>query len=204
MADEKMMRLSQVARKLNVGKNTIIEALEDKGFEVENSPNAKISMEQFNMLAKEFESSAMDREEASGLTIGKKHADNFVIDQDHSEEVAGKEEEEEIFIKGISVETSATTGTEESKEKEGSSQTPAKEQEEQEEQLTSSPKLKGIKVVGKIELENKKEAEAETEKQEAAEPVAEKEEEKKTGKVEEATPEDTIEDIEEEIGRAHV
>lgn len=187
MADEKMMRLSQVARKLNVGKNTIIEALEDKGFEVENSPNAKISMEQFNMLAKEFESSAMDREEASGLTIGKKHADNFIIDQDHSEEPVGKEEEEEIFIKGISsVESSSAASTEE-KEKEAPPQAPAREQEEKEEQLTSSPKLKGIKVVGKIDLEGKKEA-VQEEKKEPEAPVAEKAEEV-PAKAEQAVPE---------------
>ena len=193
MADEKMMRLSQVARKLNVGKNTIIEALEDKGFEVENSPNAKISMEQFNMLAKEFESSAMDREEASGLTIGKKHADNFVIDQDHSEEVTGKEEEEEILIKGISAEATEATTTEESVDKEATADPPAKEEKENEEQLTSSPKLKGIKVVGKIDLKDKKEEkqeEVETEPVEESKPIAEQEQEVPVEEKAEEEPED--------------
>lgn len=210
MADEKMMRLSQVARKLNVGKNTIIEALEDKGFEVENSPNAKISMEQFNMLAKEFESSAMDREEASGLTIGKKHADNFVIDQDHSEEVVGKEEEEEIFIKGISsveATSNSNTATEE-KEKEVPPSPPAKEPEEKEEQLTSSPKLKGIKVVGKIDLEGQKaeeeEEEAETEKKPAVESVTEGTEEVPADLKEEAGHEETTSGTEEEQAEAEV
>ena len=108
--------------------------------------------------------------------IGKKHADNFIIDQDHSEEPVGKEEEEEIFIKGISsVESSSAASTEE-KEKEAPQQAPAREQEEKEEQLTSSPKLKGIKVVGKIDLEGKKEA-VQEEKKEPEAPVAEKAEE---------------------------
>ncbi len=197
MADEKMMRLSQVARKLNVGKNTIIEALEDKGFEVENSPNAKISMEQFNMLAKEFESSAMDREEASGLTIGKKHGDNFVIDQDHSEEAVKKDEEEEIFIKGISVES-----TEEVKEQ--STPQPPPEEDKKEEKLTSSPKLKGIKVVGKIELEKEAEAKEEAQKdpvaESAPEPVVEEEETTPADEAEEETPSDAEDEITNEAG----
>ena len=75
MSEEKMMRLSQVARKLNVGRNTIVEFLGDKGFEVDRSPNAKISGEQFDMLAKEFAASASEKEEASHLTIGTKHVE---------------------------------------------------------------------------------------------------------------------------------
>lgn len=155
MAEEKMMRLSQVARKLNVGKNTIIEALENKGFEVENSPNAKISLDQFNLLAKEFESSALDREEASGLTIGKKHADNFVIDQEHPQDIVPKEEEEEIFIKDSSVESGSED--EEEVDVKPAEARPQPTEVTQEKATTAPPKLKGIKVVGKIDLEKKKE-----------------------------------------------
>src|SRR5690606_21112798 len=99
MAEEKMMRLSQVARKLNVGSNTITDFLANKGFEVDSSPNSKITREQYIMLAKEFESSALDKEEASGLTIGKKHGENFVIDSDEDTETKTKEEEDEGFAK---------------------------------------------------------------------------------------------------------
>src|SRR5436190_22879376 len=99
MADEKMMRLSQVARKLNVGLSTITDHLSSKGFEIENNPNSKITMEQYNMLLKEFESSANEKKEASGLTIGKKHSDNIVIDSDLVTSKKGKDEEEEFFIK---------------------------------------------------------------------------------------------------------
>lgn len=41
-----------------------------KGFSVENNPNAKLTAEQFAMLSKEFASSASEKAEASGLTIG--------------------------------------------------------------------------------------------------------------------------------------
>ena len=41
MAEEKMIRLGQASRKLNVGHNTILEFLSKKGFSVDNNPNAK-------------------------------------------------------------------------------------------------------------------------------------------------------------------
>ncbi len=73
MSEEKMMRLGQIARKLNVGTATIVESLAKKGYEVENNPNSKINMDQVEMLNKEFKSSALDKEEASHLSIGKRH-----------------------------------------------------------------------------------------------------------------------------------
>ncbi len=137
---EKMMRLSQVARKLNVGKNTIIEALEGKGYEVDNSPNAKISMEQFNVLAQEFESSLLDKEEASSLTIGTKHNEDIIIEQDTITPKAD-ELEKEILIKGISAPEAP------------------KEEEKPKEEMPKA-KLQGIKVIGKIDLNPKKKEEA--------------------------------------------
>ena len=79
MAEEKTMRLSQVARKLNVGTTTIIEHLASKGFQIESKPNTKITLNQFNMLAQEFASSVMDKEEASEVTIGGKYVDNITL-----------------------------------------------------------------------------------------------------------------------------
>ncbi|MEQ8879533.1 MAG: translation initiation factor IF-2 N-terminal domain-containing protein, partial [Cyclobacteriaceae bacterium] len=70
MSEERTYRLSQVARKLNVGSGTILDFLEEKGHPIDSNPNSKITQELFNMLSKEFADSAMDKEEASGLTIG--------------------------------------------------------------------------------------------------------------------------------------
>ena len=71
MNEEKNMRLSQVARKLNVGTDTIASFLAQKGFVVDNKPNAKITAEQFNLLAAEFISAGVDKQEAAHVTIGK-------------------------------------------------------------------------------------------------------------------------------------
>src|ERR1043165_5595772 len=75
MAEEKGIQLGQASRKLNVGHNTILDFLAKKGFAVENNPNAKLTAEQFAMLAKEYASSASEKLEASGLTIGVKHGE---------------------------------------------------------------------------------------------------------------------------------
>ena len=175
MAEEKTIRLSQAARKLNVGTSTIAEHLSKKGLDIDNNPNSKITMEQFAMLSKEFASSAMDKEEALGLTIGKKHTDNMVIDAQNKTEDKKSEEEERILIKGVSADADPVNSTEEAKEEPKEEvQKAAKE----EESSVDSPKLQGIKVVGKIDLEGGKKAKAE-EKPEASKEEPKKEEPRK-------------------------
>jgi translation initiation factor IF-2 len=49
-----MIRLNKVTRDLNVGINTVVEFLQKKGYEIEASPNAKITEEQYAVLTKEF------------------------------------------------------------------------------------------------------------------------------------------------------
>ncbi|MCG8340265.1 MAG: translation initiation factor IF-2 [Cytophagales bacterium] len=97
MAEEKTMRLSQVARKLNVGTTTIIEYLASKGFQIESKPNTKITLKQFNMLAKEFASSVMDKEEASEVTIGGKYVGDITLTS--TEQYPKKEPEEATYYR---------------------------------------------------------------------------------------------------------
>ncbi|WMJ72559.1 translation initiation factor IF-2 [Cytophagaceae bacterium ABcell3] len=143
MAEEKLMRLSQVARKLNVGTSTIADHLSAKGHPIENNPNSKITMEQYGMLMKEFESSVLDKKEASGLTIGKKHNENVVIESEKAPEKPTKEDDEEILIKNLS-----PAAPDEASE--------SSAEQEKEDTPVSKVKLQGIKVVGKIDLEQKK------------------------------------------------
>jgi translation initiation factor IF-2 len=137
-----MHRLSQVARKLNVGSSTIIDFLTLKGFEVDSNPNSKITEEQFILLSKEYASSAMDKEEASGLTIGGRHEEDFVIKQAvHEIKEPSSIEEDRMLIKD---------NLTEDLDNPVSSST---------DHLISKPKLEGTKVIGKIDLEaNKKDS----------------------------------------------
>ena len=140
MTEEKMIRLGQASRKLNVGHNTILDFLAKKGFAVENNPNAKLSIEQFSMLAKEYASSASEKIEASVLTIGAKHTETLTIQSTPDGHRKKAEDEDNILIKNL--------GSKEIKAKEEAIQ-PEKVQRE-------AAKLEGIKVLGKIDLEKKK------------------------------------------------
>ena len=160
MAEEKMIRLGQASRKLNVGHNTILDFLTKKGFAVENNPNAKLSADQFAMLAKEFASSASEKIEASVLTIGARHTETLTIQTDPNTHRKKAEEDDNIMIKNL-----------------GSKEIKVKEEVKQSEKVErEKTKLEGIKVVGKIDLEKKKKGEPkeETPKKIEAQPEVEK------------------------------
>jgi len=140
MAEDVMIRLGQASRKLNVGKDHILEFLSKKGFKVENNPNAKLTPEQFAMLSKEYASSASEKIEAHGLTIGNKHNENVTIKSEAETHRKKTEEEDRILIKNL-----------------GSKEIFKQKEEAKPEKIESEkPKLEGIKVVGKIELEQEK------------------------------------------------
>ncbi len=151
-------RLSQVARKLNVGKNTILDFLKEKGYEVDSNPNSKIPQEQYDMLARKFADSAHDKEEASELTIGGK-TDDLVIKADKKPDE--KKDDERILIK----DNVSTT-------------------EPEPEKISAKKVLDGPKVLGKIDLDKKPEPKPES-KPEPAEPKTEPTEEKKEKAVQE-------------------
>ncbi len=162
MAEEKMIRLGQASRKLNVGHNTILDFLAKKGFVVENNPNAKLSPEQFAMLSKEYASSASEKLEASGLTIGAKHVENVTIATEPEVHRKKTEEEENVLIKNL-----------------GSKEIKHKEEPKPEKVERDKPKLEGFKVVGKIELDKKKAAPEKVEKEKVEVAVPEVKEVKK-------------------------
>src|SRR5688572_20769143 len=158
MAEDKMIRLGQASRKLNVGHNTILEFLAKKGFTVENNPNAKLSGEQFAMLSKEYASSASEKIEAHSLTIGTKHGENMTIKVEADAHRKKAEEEDRILIKNP-----------------GSKEIVKHKEEAKPEKIEADkPKLEGIKVLGKIELEaDKKKVEKAPEPAPVAQPKAE-------------------------------
>jgi translation initiation factor IF-2 len=158
MAEDKMIRLGQASRKLNVGHNTILEFLAKKGFTVENNPNAKLTGDQFAMLSKEYASSASEKIEAHSLTIGTKHAENMTIKVDADAHRKKAEEEDRILIKNL-----------------GSKEIVKHKEEAKPEKIEADkPKLEGIKVLGKIELEaDKKKVEKPSETPAVPQPKAE-------------------------------
>ncbi|WP_425636388.1 translation initiation factor IF-2 [Algoriphagus yeomjeoni] len=157
MSEEKMMRLGQIARKLNVGTATIVESLAKKGYEVENNPNSKINMSQVEMLNKEFKSSALDKEEASHLSIGKRHEPISIEPETPKEEPkpaaapapAPEPKAQEAPKPAAPTPAPAPKAADEPKPAPSSAPTPPADTEKV---STEAPKLEGIKVLGKIDL----------------------------------------------------
>ncbi|MHA7131299.1 translation initiation factor IF-2 [Algoriphagus namhaensis] len=148
MSEEKMMRLAQVARKLNVGTATIVETLAKNGFEVENNPNSKINMQQVEMLNKEFRSSALEKEEAAHLSIGKRHEPISL------EPEVKKEEKAPEPAPAPEVKKPAPAPAPEPKPAAAEAPKPEPKTPEKESEAVTpeAPKLEGIKVLGKIDL----------------------------------------------------
>jgi len=147
MAEDKSIRLGQASRKLNVGHNTILDFLAKKGFEVKNNPNEKLTADQFAMLAKEFASSASEKLEASGLTIGGKHGEIPLVKQEPEVHRKKVDEEESMLIKNL-----------------GSKEIIKHKEEAKPDKVEiEKPKLEGFKVLGKLDLEKKKPKEPEIE-----------------------------------------
>ncbi len=59
MAEEKMMRLSLVARKLNVSILTVIETLSTKDIRIDNNPNAKLTSDHLQILEGVFDTNEL-------------------------------------------------------------------------------------------------------------------------------------------------
>jgi translation initiation factor IF-2 len=108
----KVLRLSKLAKEFNIGTNTIVDFLARKGIAVENNPNAKISEDAYQILAKEFqkEKSLKDQVQKTGLSFVKrerlsledekeaKPSETKPADIQKEEE---EPEEKELFIKDI-------------------------------------------------------------------------------------------------------
>ena len=147
MAEDKGIRLGQASRKLNVGHNTILDFLAKKGIKIENNPNAKLTADQFAMLAKEYASSASEKLEASGLTIGGKHVETPTTKVEPEVHRKKVDEEESMLIKNL-----------------GSKDIVKHKEETKPDKVEiEKPKLEGFKVLGKVDLEKKKAKEPEVE-----------------------------------------
>ena len=54
MTGKENIRINKVVKDFNIGMGTLVEFLKKKGFEIDATPNAKISPEAFDLVAKEF------------------------------------------------------------------------------------------------------------------------------------------------------
>jgi translation initiation factor IF-2 len=146
MSEEKMIRLSQASRELKVGIATLTEVLDEKGFHVENSPNSKITLAQYEVLAEEFGISLSNL----NLNFSKKFNDEAgttttaLAEAVVSEPVKPVVEEKNLPITDFQPIEAKTVEAESIQPKV--------------EKVEISAKLPGLKVINKIDLDNKKTA----------------------------------------------
>jgi translation initiation factor IF-2 len=157
MSDDKPIILFKAVKELNVGIATAVEFLEKKGFSVENKPTTKLSKDMYDALLKEFQGDKIVKEEANQIVIGKIRRDEPDVIEKAAE--APKKnvefESEGILIKNLQ---SHTPPVEKPKEE----PVVAKQQPpvQAEAPVAKTPEkaeessLPGVKIIGKIDLNN--------------------------------------------------
>lgn len=163
------IRISKVVKELGVGFATLLDYLLSKGHKVEQSPNTKITEEQYQLLLAHFESDKKTHEDAKSLGAKPKPVKKAEVVADPAvkpkspAKKTDEEEEESILIK-----TGLVPDQPKVEEKPAVVVEPEK---------TPEPEDKlGLKVLGKIDLDAgkkpKKQAEKPVVKEKALDPVA--------------------------------
>lgn len=145
MSEGKSTNLLKAAKELNIGLNTAVEFLGKKGHKVDARPNTKLTEEMYDVLLKEFQGDKIVKEEAKQIVIGKIRRDDIPVGNEKAELQLSKDfEQEEILIKNVNTFTAPLVD---------------KPKAELQETFDIEPKpeeagLPGVKVVGKINLDD--------------------------------------------------
>jgi translation initiation factor IF-2 len=137
-ATRKDKRLRKVAGEFNLGTTTIVEFLSSKGFEIDSSPNSKVTPEMFDLLEENFQSDKSMKEQKEAVKR------EFSSSRRAEKEKAEKAKEEKEAAEAAAREALAAAEAEEAAKK-------AAEAKAAEVIKTEIPKPK---VVGNIDLES--------------------------------------------------
>ena len=144
MSEERAIRINKVLRELNISLDRAVDFLKGKGHEIEASPNAKISKEEYSVLCKQF---SADK--------GKKEASIEVIEEKKKEKEAQKlereKEQEERKKQELEEKRKQEIEQEEKRKLEE-----ARIKKEQEIIRAKAQEIASVKTVGQIDLETQK------------------------------------------------
>ena len=169
------IRLSKAVKEFNVGRDNIVEFLAKKGFQVENSPNTKLTADMYALLVKEYQGEKEVKNEAKKLgNLSYKGGSVSVESALQSQKTVDEEDHEEVIIRSTTI-SSPTKKTakpaaepkkieekqEAPKAAEPEKKAPEKVEPEKKEETTSPISLN---IVGKIDLEEKPRQEKKQEK----------------------------------------
>jgi len=160
MTNDKLIRLSKLAREFNVGVSTLVEFLHKKGHNVSNDPNAKVDQDLLGILSKEFGAEVNLKKESQKVSLkGLRDKKESISIDDVEKEVDDDSDfdssDDEVIIKTTTIEHSKSPEIEDS----------------------DRPKI-DLKLKGKIDLD----ALAPKKSQPTAPPVEKKEEAKQVEK----------------------
>lgn len=146
MSEGKSINLLKAAKELNIGLGTAAEFLSKKGYKIDPKPTVKLNNEMYSILSQEFQGDKIVKEEANQIIIGKIRREDAPVSPERPESKRGENEDEneEILIKH------AGTFTPPAEDKVKPAEIEEKQPEEEEKE---EPALRGVKVIGKINLE---------------------------------------------------
>ncbi len=182
MSDDKTIMLLKAAKELNIGLATAVEFLGKKGYAVDNKPNTKLSGEMYNVLLREFQGDKIVKEEANQIVIGKIRRDEPEVTTEKAPETTKRSqdfESEGVLIKNLHqytppVEKPATEKpvAEKAAEPEKVVEKPVESKPTENADESSLP---GVKVIGKIDLNNLNPKNRQPKKEEAPAPAPKEE-----------------------------
>jgi translation initiation factor IF-2 len=215
--NKESVRLNAVVKELNVGIQTLVEHLAKKGFMVENKPTTKITGEMYQVLLGAFQSDKKVKDDAKALIKPKVKKEEVNIQPTVKKETVADEEDYDdgILIKtGLAPTNTPVKPTETKKEEpapvqEENIHVPAPVVEVKKEEVVVEPVViessddkGGLKVLGKINLEDlnpkkkkKVEPTAPVPPTKTEAPKAEKKVEEKKPKAEVVVPEPKVEEV---------
>ena len=192
------IRLSKAAKEFNVGKDTIVEFLAKKGFQVDSSPNTKLTADMYALLVKEYQGEKEVKNEAMKLgNLSFKGGSVSVDSALQSQKVVDEEEHEEVIIRtntiSSPVKKTAKTTTVEPEKVEVKEEAPKQEVEKAEpEKKEDNTSGISLNIVGKIDLEPKPREKKKEKKAEKPVQPQEKKQEKPQPKQEEKKQEEPV------------
>ena len=143
----KPKRLSKVTKEFNLGLSTVVDFLQNKGFEVESNPNAKISPEMYDVLSGEFQTEKKVKEKSNNIEVKKPIKETISI-----EEEKPKQEpvvEDTVPVKETPLKEGSEFATPENKKEDAVKEDKVKEDTVKE---RVSKEKSELKVLGKIDL----------------------------------------------------
>ncbi|SDD40097.1 translation initiation factor IF-2 [Pedobacter soli] len=159
MSDDKPIILIKAIKELNIGMGTAVEFLNKKGFSAEKSPMFKLTGEMYNALLKEYQGDKIVREEAKQIVIGKIRRDEPETEKpvEAPKKNTDFEKNEEILIKNAQSFTPPVEKPKvvETPKVETPAPTPAAAAPvatPKAEEKADESALPGVKIVGKIDL----------------------------------------------------